>query len=163
MGRGVTYAAGALVAAGVGASFAFAITFTAKRFSHQRLPAGPGVVHVEVVARQFAWAVRHPGRDGILGTGDDVMRENELRVPVGREVVVHLKTRDVVHGLFLPAYGAYRDVAPGAEVAFWFRAAEPGESAMVCSQICGAEHAWMRGRVVAVASPEWQRWNDGGR
>ena len=64
----------------------------------------------------------------------------------------------MVHGLFLPAYGAYRDVVPGAEAPFWFRAEEAGESAMVCSQLCGVGHAQMRGRVVAVAESAWRRW-----
>ena len=31
----------------------------------------------------WAWDVRRPGPDGVLGTGDDVMRANELRLPVG--------------------------------------------------------------------------------
>ncbi len=152
--------AGGAVALGVVASFALAITFSARRLRHERLPTGPDVVHVEVIAQQYSWEVRHAGRDGVLGTRDDVTLSNELRVPVGRAVVVHLKTRDVVHGLFLPAYGAFRDVVPGTEAPFWFRADGEGESAMVCSQLCGVGHAQMRGRVVALSAPAWRRWSE---
>lgn len=151
--------AGGAVALGVVASFALAITFTARRFRHEHLPTGADVVHVSVTAQQWSWAVRHAGADGVLGTGDDVTLANEMRVPVGRPVVVHLETRDVVHGLFLPAFGAYRDVVPGRGVAFWLRATEPGESAMVCSQLCGVGHAQMRGRVVAAPEADWRRWS----
>lgn len=153
--------AGGAVALGVVASFALAITFTARRFRHERLPTGPNVVHVEVMAQQFAWTVRHTGPDGVLGTRDDVILSNEMRVPMGRDVVVHLKTRDVVHGLSMPAYAIWRDALPGRETAFWFIARERGESAMLCSQLCGVAHAQMRGRVVALSDAEWRRWNDG--
>ncbi len=149
MARWTTYAAGALVAVGVVASFALAITFTARRYQHLKLPTGPDVVHVEVMAQQFAWTVRHPGPDRVLGTGDDVVRANELRIPVGRDVVVHLRTRDVVHGLFLPAFGVYRDALPGRDAPFAIKATAPGESQMLCSQLCGVGHSAMTGRVVA--------------
>jgi cytochrome c oxidase subunit 2 len=45
--------------------------------------------------------------------------------------------------------------------AFWFIARERGESAMVCSQLCGVGHAQMVGRVVAMPYAAWRRWNDG--
>ena len=161
MGRATTWIAGAAVALGVVASFGLAISFTAKKFRRDRLPSGPDVVHVEVVAQQFSWAVRHPGRDNILGTRDDVLLSNELRVPVERDVVVHLKTRDVVHGLNMPAYNTFRDVMPGREVPVWLRARTAGESGMLCAQLCGVGHAQMVGRVVAMPFAAWRRWNDG--
>jgi cytochrome c oxidase subunit II len=147
-----------LVVAGVVASFALAIVFTARRMRHTQLPTGPNVVHVEVTAKQYMWLVRHPGEDGVLGTSDDIVRDNELRVPVGRDVVVHLKSRDVVHGMFLPAYGTYRDVVPGHEAPFWFRARVPENSVMLCSQICGPGHSQMQGRVMAVSEVDWHAW-----
>lgn len=158
-GSRASWAAGAAVALGIAASVGLAVYVTSKRLAHTRLPSGPDVVHLEVTARSFSWDVRHPGPDGVLGTSDDVLRTDEMHVPVGRPVVVHLRTRDLVHGLFLPAYGVHQDVSPAREAAFWFRAPSAMRSQMVCSQLCGAGHYTMQGVVVAEGPEGWARWN----
>jgi cytochrome c oxidase subunit 2 len=143
---------------GIGASLWLAGTLAARRAQRRRLPTGPEVVHVAIEARQWAWRVRYTGPDGVLGTRDDRVAENEVRVPVGRPVVVHLTTRDVVHGLNLVGYGVFQDVSPRGPTDFWFRADAVGESAMVCSQLCGDRHYQMTGRVVAMEPATWLRW-----
>jgi hypothetical protein len=50
---------------------------------------------VEVVARQFEWRLRYPGRDGELGTADDLHLVNDLTLPVDEEILVQLKSMDV--------------------------------------------------------------------
>src|SRR5574337_1574071 len=62
----------------------------------------PADVHVQVTAKQFNWEMVYPGPDGKFGTADDLSMENELHVPVGKVVRVHLKSKDVVHSFFLP-------------------------------------------------------------
>lgn len=152
---------GAMVTLGVLASVGLGVWATSRKLAHRHLPTGIDVVHVAVTARDWRWEVLTPGRDGVLGTGDDVARTNELRVPVGRAVVVHLRTRDLVHGLFLQGYGVHQDVTSSREETFWFRATEAGTTTMVCSQMCGEGHFRMQGRVVAVDAAAWAQGGDG--
>lgn len=152
---------GVVVTLGVVATVAFGMWASSRKLAHRHLPTGPDVVHVAVTARDWRWEVTTPGRDGVLGTGDDVARTNELRVPVGRPVVVHLRTRDLVHGLFLQGFGMHQDVTASREEMFWFRATEAGVTTMVCSQMCGEGHFRMQGRVVAVDAAAWAQGGDG--
>lgn len=68
---------------------------------------------IEVLAQQFQWNFRYPGRDGRFGTADDVgtfdLNEatkspliNTFHVPVNKVVRIHLMSRDVLHSFFLP-------------------------------------------------------------
>ena len=149
-------AAGAIALLGVAGATGFAVWATSRRMRDAALPTGPDVVHVEVTAREWAWEVRHPGVDGVLGTRDDVTRTNELHLPVGRDVVVHLRTARLVHELALVAYGRHKGASPGRDGAFAVRAMAAGESAMVCSQLCGDGHYQMVGRVVAEPEGQWR-------
>src|SRR2546430_13179478 len=47
---------------------------------------------IAIHAKQFEWQVTYPGADGQLGTSDDFTVRNQLHVPVGRPVVVHLSS-----------------------------------------------------------------------
>lgn len=100
-------------------------------------------VEVRVLAQQFVWNVHYPGSDGVFGqtrpelidsgagnpigldrgdpyAGDDIVKINWLHVPVGRPVVVHLTSLDVVHGFSLPEFRVKQDAIPGMSVSVTF-------------------------------------------
>ena len=70
---------------------------------------------VEVTARQFEWRLRYPGHDGKLGTQDDMLHVNDLHVPVDEEILIDLKSKDVLHSFFLPNLRVKQDAVPGHE------------------------------------------------
>ena len=53
-----------------------------------RNPGDRAAVTVEVTGRQFEWRLRYPGKDGKLGTPDDIYHVNDLHVPVNEEILV---------------------------------------------------------------------------
>jgi len=140
------------------------------RYASER-PAGP--VHARVVASQFDWHFVYPGRDGRLGTRDDLDAPYELVVPVGRDVVLELVARDVIHSFFVPALRVKQDVVPGLPTEIWFRVTRPGSFELACAELCGFGHYKMAGRVRALSDAECarylaeleaeQRWNGGAR
>ena len=68
-----------------------------------RNPGAEGVATtVEVTGRQFEWRLRYPGKDGKFGTPDDIYHVNDLHIPVNEEILISLKTQDVLHDFFLP-------------------------------------------------------------
>ena len=115
-------------------------------------------VEIEVWAQQWAWNVRYAGADGQFGTPDDVVTLNQLHVPLGRPVVVHLKSKDVVHSFNLPNFRIKQDAMPGAETRTWFQAARAGVYELGCAQHCGANHYRMRGLVTVESADDYAAW-----
>lgn len=117
-------------------------------------------LHVEVNAHRWAWDFRLPGDDGVPGTADDVLKWNELRVPVDTAVELQLGSADVVHGFNVPSFRVKVDVVPGQVNSVWFQAREVGRYELGCSQHCGTNHYRMRGVIVVMpkdAFAAWQR------
>jgi cytochrome c oxidase subunit 2 len=51
---------------------------------------------VEVYAQQWAWNARYAGPDGKFNTPDDVITLDDVHVPIGRPVIIELRSKDVV-------------------------------------------------------------------
>ena len=118
----------------------------------------PSAVRVEVTARQWAWSFRTAGPDGRFGTPDDVITLNELDVPVGQPVYLKLKSRDVVHSLYLPGFRFKIDAIPGSITRAWFQAVVPGRTELGCAQHCGANHYKMKGDLIARDGADYRAW-----
>lgn len=113
----------------------------------------PDTVRIEVEAHQWAWLARYPGPDGKFATPDDVVTTNDIRVPVGRPVVIQLASADVIHSMNLPHFRVKRDAVPGMINRLMFQAKTPGEYEIACAQHCGPNHYKMRG-ILTVLSPD---------
>lgn len=134
---------------------------------------------VHVVAEQFAWNVHYPGKDGIFGKGDislmdgtnplglnreeadakdDIVSPNNLVVPVGKPVIVHLRSKDVIHSFFLLEARVKQDAIPGMEIPLWFNTQEAGNFEISCAQLCGVGHAKMRGFFKVLPQEEYDKW-----
>lgn len=115
-------------------------------------------VTVEVTARQFEWRLRYPGADKKLGTEDDVFAVNDLHVPLDEDVLVELKTMDVLHDFFLPHLRIKQDAVPGMKIPVWFRAKESGTYDLVCAELCGWGHYKMKGRLTVEPREKFEAW-----
>jgi cytochrome c oxidase subunit 2 len=123
-----------------------------------RIPGGPDVVRVEVLAQQWAWNFRLAGNDRAFGTPDDVVSLNVLRVPEGRPVVLNLRSKDVLHAFFVPALRLKHDAHPAGTTRTWFAVREPGTYEIACSQFCGFAHYRMRGTLEVLPPQAYARW-----
>jgi cytochrome c oxidase subunit II len=142
-------------------------------------PPSPAPLEVRVVAEQFAWHVHYPGPDGRFGltsdalisaanplgidrqsaaARDDIGLSNILTVPVGRPVIAHLSSRDVVHSFTLNEMRVRQDATPGLVVRTWFTPTRTGQWDIGCSQLCGLGHYRMRGSFAVVTADEWLAW-----
>ena len=79
--------------------------------------------------------------------------DNEMVVPVGKKIRLITTANDVIHSWTIPAFGVKQDAIPGFVRDTWFRADQIGTFRGQCSELCGAEHAFMP-IVVKVVSPE---------
>jgi cytochrome c oxidase subunit II len=136
-------------------------------------------LEVRVVAEQFAWNVHYPGPDGRFGptrvalisasnpigidrsavdARDDIGLLNVLTTPVGRPLIVHLSSRDVVHSFTLNEMRIKQDAVPGMTMRTWFTPMLTGKWDVGCSQLCGLGHYRMRGELSVVSEEDWARW-----
>lgn len=112
----------------------------------------------EVTARQFEWRLRYPGEDGVLGTKDDLFDVNDLHVEVGKEVLVSLKSMDVLHSFYLPNLRVKQDAVPGMKIPVWFQAMKEGEYDIPCAELCGWGHYKMKGRLVVQSHEAFEKY-----
>ena len=114
----------------------------------------------EVTGRQFEWRIRYPGPDGVIGTPDDIHSLNDLHLPVGEDVVLQIKSMDVLHSFFLPHVRVKQDVVPGMKQYVWFRPIKTGQFDIVCAELCGWGHYKMKGRMTIESADNFNRWLD---
>lgn len=110
-------------------------------------------LHIQILAQQFAWNVRYAGADGKFRTTDDITTINQLHIPVGRPILLQLKSKDVMHSFFIPNFRVKQDVLPGMITMLPFQAKETGIFDIACSEHCGLGHYRMRG-IMTVDNPE---------
>jgi len=142
-------------------------------------PAEQQATVVRVVAEQFIWNIQYPGADGTFGrtrldlvsadnplgldisdaaAKDDVWTQNQLNLPVGRPVIVHLSSKDVIHSFGLPQMRVKQDAIPGMEQRLWFTPTRTGEWEIACSQLCGLGHYRMRGFYTIQTQADFDAW-----
>lgn len=105
---------------------------------------------VNVTGKQWWWQMEYP--DYGFSTATD------MYVPVGEVVVLQMTAEDVVHAWWVPQLAGKQDVYPGITTYSWFQATEPGVYEGHCTELCGASHAYMPMRVIALEPEEFERW-----
>ncbi len=109
-----------------------------------------GAVEVKVIGHQFWWEFQYPK----LG----ITTAQELYIPTGRKVQLTLTSADVIHSFWVPSLGGKTDANPGGTNTMWLQADKPGTYEGKCAELCGASHALMDFKVVAVPSDEFEGW-----
>jgi cytochrome c oxidase subunit 2 len=84
--------------------------------------------------------------------------DHEVVVPVNKNIIVGLKSNDVIHDWALPAFGVKLDAVPGRLQTTWFRAEREGIYYGQCSELCGRNHAFMPIAVRVVSEAEFADW-----
>jgi cytochrome c oxidase subunit 2 len=166
-------------------------------------------VVVELYAKQFDWTARFPGKDGKLGEtdyrqisgmnavgldtndlagNDDMFVRNEIHIPVNTEIELNIRSRDVIHSVYLPHFRAQMNAVPGMVTYFKFKpiktTAEMRKDAYVvkmmaginsqrekdqkepvefdyillCNKICGASHYNMQMTVIVESKEDYLKW-----
>lgn len=136
----------------------------------------------EVVAQQWNWSYRLPGRDGKLGTvdaryvsesnpfgmnpddpngRDDVLVSGpELHLPLGRPIKLLLRSKDVLHDYTVAQMRVKMDLVPGLVTHVWFTPTRTGSFDLLCEELCGIGHFAMRGRLVVDEPAAFEAWLD---
>jgi cytochrome c oxidase subunit 2 len=110
--------------------------------------APEGTPEVDVIGRMWSWTFLYP--NGV--------RTDTLYLPVGRPVELELRSMDVIHSFFVPAFRVKQDLVPGMETSLWFTPEKPGRYDILCAEYCGERHAYMRSALVVLPADSFDRW-----
>jgi cytochrome c oxidase subunit II len=113
---------------------------------------------VNVTAQQYKWTFNYPLPNG------KVVSSNELVVPDGRQLELHLTALDVLHSFWVPEWRIKRDLVPAGEGgndvdnSVVVTPDRLGTYNVVCTELCGFGHATMRALVKVVPPDEFASW-----
>jgi cytochrome c oxidase subunit 2 len=116
-------------------------------YRYMRNPPRDALV-VEATARQWSWSFKYP--NGRV--------TSDLYAALERPVKVELRSLDVVHGFFVPAFRVKSDVVPGQTNFVWFTPQLLGSFDIECTVICGVDHARMLAKVHVVPEQSFKEW-----
>jgi cytochrome c oxidase subunit 2 len=147
---------------------------------HRFVTVPDDATEVEVVATQWMWSYRLPGADGRLGRSDSrlidadnplglvptdpagaddvIIEAADLHLPVDRPVKVLLRSIDVLHNFYVPEFRGKMDMVPGMVTYFWFTPTRTGQFEVLCAELCGVGHGFMRGYVQVQSEADYQAW-----
>ena len=154
-------------------------------------PATKEAEVIELIGQQWLWSARYPGvKDNQLGDfnyklidasnefGLDLTDKNsfddfkslELHLPKGKEVLLKIRAKDVLHSVFLPHFRVKMDAVPGMHTYFKFTPTKTTQEMrdetgnpkfnyeMACTEICGKGHFSMRFPVVVDEPEVYEKW-----
>lgn len=155
----------------------FAIPIWGKRVNG--IKPAENVERIRVVAEQFRWNFHYPGKDGVFGRAkpelisasnplgldysdpaakDDIVSSNELHLPLNKNVVLDITSKDVVHSFSLEAMRIGQDAIPGSNSPIWFKPIKAGTYELICGQLCGTSHYAMRALVIVDPPDAYEDW-----
>jgi cytochrome c oxidase subunit 2 len=128
---------------------------------------------VKVTGHQWYWEYTYPDTKGLhfdsymiadedlKGPQKDLRHlavDNQLVVPVGKNIRILTTSGDVIHSFFIPSLGVQRYAIPGRTIETWFRVDKPGDYYGECNQICGTNHSVMPISIHAVTPKDFKTW-----
>ncbi|MDA7947309.1 MAG: cytochrome c oxidase subunit II [Hyphomicrobiaceae bacterium] len=128
-------------------------------------------VTIKAIGNQWYWTYEYPDNDdltfdAIIVEDEDLKpgqprllaTDNDVVVPVNKNIHVLITASDVLHNWTVPAFGVKVDAVPGRVLRTWFRAEKTGMFYGQCSELCGSKHAFMPIAVRVVSDEEYAAW-----
>jgi cytochrome c oxidase subunit 2 len=114
--------------------------------------SGPERV-VRVFGEQFAWTFEY-------NEGGRRFRNAQLYLPAGESVRFDVQSKDVIHDFWVPDFRMKIDAVPGITTRYRVTPKESaiGDHAIVCAELCGLGHAFMRQTAHVMTRPAFAAW-----
>ena len=128
-----------------------AFSFFGARNLAETRTADPQALNVTVTAFQWGWSFEYP---------DYGVTSRELHLPVDRQVLLSLTSRDVIHSFWVPEFRVKQDALPGANLVKQLRITptKTGSYTVMCAELCGGAHAYMNSPVIVVSKADFESW-----
>jgi len=115
---------------------------------YMNLAVAPGnALEYYVTAKKWLWQITD---------SNGAVSINEMSVPVHQPVKIILRSEDLIHSFFVPAFRVKQDAIPNRYNTLWFEATIPGDYDIFCTEYCGTGHSQMLGKVHVLTQEQWQ-------
>jgi cytochrome c oxidase subunit II len=111
-------------------------------------------IQIGVTGQQFAWTYQYPPSV----TGGAPLNSYQLYVPKGESVYFNMRSKDVIHAFWIPAFRVQEDVVPGITTHWRATPTRLGSYPVVCNLLCGLGHSLMRSKVHVVTPERFHAW-----
>lgn len=105
-------------------------------------------IDINVTARKWAWTFQYP--NGAIS--------DKLHIPIDKPIRLVMRSDDVLHSFFVPAFRCKTDVVPGRVQIMWFQAIMKGEFDIYCAEYCGEKHSNMLSTVTVHEKEDFEKW-----
>jgi cytochrome c oxidase subunit 2 len=126
-------------------------------FGLRLLPGAGGIrspdLTVHVTGEQFWWRVIYETPDG-----QRFETANQIRLPLGKHIELHLTAHDVIHSFWIPPLGGKLDMIPGRINILRLTPDQLGTFRGVCAEFCGMSHALMAFEAVVEPPEDFALW-----
>jgi cytochrome c oxidase subunit 2 len=123
---------------------------------NEKKPSGPEI-QVNVTGQQFAWRYEYPASV----TGGAPLSTTQLYVPENESVYFNIKSVDVIHAFWIPAFRLQIDAVPGITTHYRATPDRLGSYPVVCNLLCGLGHSLMRSAIHVVTPSAFRSWLSG--
>ncbi len=107
------------------------------------------MTNIEVDSRQWAWVFSYPEKN---------ITSTELHLPVDQRAHLKLRSQDVIHGFYIPAFRIKQDIIPRKTIDFEFTPIRIGKYRLRDSQYSGTYFAAMQTDVVVQSPEDYNQW-----
>ena len=116
---------------------------------------------VTVVGQQWSWTFNYDKDAALDGSttvydGGTTADRPTLYLPVNKSVEIQLRSPDVIHSFWVPAFLFKMDVVPGRKNHFSFTPTREGTYVGRCAELCGTYHSRMLFNVKVVNEADYK-------
>jgi cytochrome c oxidase subunit 2 len=121
--------------------------------NNEKKPSG-AEIQIDVTGQQFAWSYEYPPSL----TGGAPLKSTQLYVPENESVYFNIRSVDVIHAFWIPAFRLQIDAVPGITTHYRATPDRLGSYPVVCNLLCGIGHSLMRSAIHVVPQAQFQGW-----
>ncbi|GAC1571579.1 MAG: hypothetical protein NVS3B7_01860 [Candidatus Elarobacter sp.] len=109
------------------------------------------VLTVEAIGYQFGFQFRYPKLAQPIA-------DQQMHLPVNTPTTIHVTSRDVIHGFWVPELRMKADMVPGLVNTIRVTPQVPGTYRIICTEFCGVAHGAMRANLVVDSQQDFAKW-----
>lgn len=107
-----------------------------------------GAMTVKATAKMWNWQFEY----------ENGLKTDTLYLPSGVPVALELRSIDVNHSLYIPAYRVKQDVINGKTNTLVITPGKPGSYDIACAEFCGLDHSMMYTKLVVMEMEKFNLW-----
>jgi cytochrome c oxidase subunit 2 len=115
---------------------------------HDNTRAAPDQLRIRAIGQAFSWEFVYPNGK----------RFPNLRLPLNRQTVLTLESKDILHGFWVPEFYQKQDAVPGLNTHIGITPIRLGVFPVICIELCGVGHSIMRSEAIVMTQADYNKW-----